>query len=283
MQPALKNKSLVGIVPISGREDKLELPWSDCLQPLGPGVLAIERSIYECAAVGCSSIWVICEDDTAPLIKKRIGDYVLDPIIYDTWKFKRVPNLSKKYIPIFYTPILQKDKNRRDSLGWSVLHGALTAFIVSSKISKWVAPTSYFVSFPYGIYNPRAMKSSRKDLRTGKKVYASFMGKTVRDNLYLPFSFTPQDWLKLKRQLRENSTGGNKSLPLHERWSAKNFTLDKIFKHDTIVIDKEINIQEYYDLDSWNSLRDFYSSELKIRKMSKTMNKPFFIKRKEDR
>ena len=283
MQPALKNKSLVGIIPISGRPDKLELPWNDCLQPLGPGVLAIERSIYECAAVGCSSIWVICGDDTAPLIKKRIGDYVLDPIIYDTWKFKRVPNLSKKYIPIFYTPILQKDKNRRDSLGWSVLHGALTAFIVSSKISKWVSPTSYFVSFPYGIYNPRTMKSSRKELRAGKKIYASFAGKTVRDNLYLPFSFTPQDWLKLKRQLRGNNTGGNKNLPLHERWSAKNFTLDKIFKHDTIVIDKEINIQEYYNLDSWDSLKDFYSSELKIRKMSKTMNRPFFIKRKEDR
>ena len=277
MEPAPKSKILAGIVPLSGREDKLGLPWPDYLQPLGHEVLAIERSVYECAAVGCSSIWIICNDDVAPLVKKRIGDYVMDPIIYDSWKFKKVPNLSKKYIPIFYTPVLQKDRNRRDTLGWSVLHGALTSFLVSNKISKWTCPTSYFVSFPFGIYRQKIMKQQRTAIRSGKRVYGSYEGKTVRDGLYLPFSFTPDDWKELKWQLNQNNSGGSKSLSLEERWSAKNFTLDKIFKHDKITIDKKVEIEQYYDIDSWDSLREYYSSSLNITKMSDTMCKPFFI------
>ena len=201
----------------------------------------------------------------------------MNPNIYDDWDFKRLPHLSKEYIPVFYSPVLQKDRNRKDTLGWSVLHGALTSFIVSKKISKWVAPTSYYVSFPYGIYHPKTLKSVRADIRAGKRVYGSFEGKTVRDNLYLPFSFTPEDWLEFRRGINEKNTGGNKEIPLAERWSAKNFTLDKIFNHDKITVDKKFEIQEYYNLDSWEELRRFYRSDLKLRKMPKTMNKPYHV------
>lgn len=282
MEESLKGRNLAGIIPITGREDKLNLPWSDCLQPLCDGVLAIERSVYECATIGCDSIWIICNDDTAPLIKKRLGDYVVNPEIYESWHFKRMPDLRIEYIPIYYVPVLQKDRNRKDTLGWSILHGALTAYIVHSKISKWVVPSSYFVSFPYGIYNMKSLKSVRGEIRAGNRIYGEFEGKTARDNMYLPFSFTPEDWLEFRRQLNENNTGGDKSLPIEERWSAKHFTLDKIFKHDTIDIDKKVEIKDFYTLDSWDELKEFYKSNIRIHKMSKNMNKPHFI-RKEDR
>lgn len=271
----------VGIIPLAGREDVLGLPLPDYMQPVGDGITALERSVYECAHVGCKTIWVICNDDTLPIVKKRLGDYVMDPIIYDSWHFKRIPNASKEYIPIFYTPVLQKDRNRKDTLGWSILHGALTAFIVSKKISRWVAPSSYFVSFPFGVGHPKQLKQARTDIRSGKKVYASFEGKTVRDGLYLPFNFTPEDWLLFRRQINENNTGGNKNIPLEERWSAKNFTLDKIFYHDKIDIDKKVEVQQYYSLDSWEELKEFYRSDLTIRKMTNTMNKPFFLRKDE--
>ena len=125
------------------------------------------------------------------------------------------------------------------------------------------------------------MKIERAQIRSGKRVYGEFAGKTVRDGLYLPFSFTPEDWLLFRRQLNENNTGGDKRLPLEERWSAKNFTLDKIFKHDNIDIDKTVNMKHYYSLDSWDSLRDYYRSDLVIRKMTKTMSKPFFLRKEE--
>ena len=281
MDSTLNSNNLAGIIPLSGRKDHLGLPFPDYLQPLGEGITAIERAVYECAYAGCKTIWIICNDDTSPIIRNLLGDYVMDPIIYDSWNFKRVPNLSKEYIPIFYTPVLQKDRNRRDTVGFSALHGALTAFIVSKKISKWVAPSSYFVSFPYGINHPKEMKAERAQIRAGKRVYGEYAGKTVRDGLYLPFSFTPEDWLLFRRQLNKNNTGGDKRLPLEERWSAKNFTLDKIFKHDNIDIDKTVNIKHYYSLDSWDSLRDYYRSDLVIRKMTKTMSKPFFLRKEE--
>ena len=278
MEEPLKGRNLVGIIPVSGRKDKLNLPWPDCLQPISDGVLAIERSVHECAQVGCDSIWIVCNDDTAPLIKTRLGDYVADPSIYESWRYKRNPDGQINYIPIFYTPVLQKHRNRTDALGWSVLHGALTAYIVHSKISKWVVPSCYYVSFPYGIYSVKSMNKARGEIRAGKKIYGECKGKTVRDGLYLPFSFTPEDWLLFRRQLNENNTGGDKNLPIHERWSAKNFTLDKIFKHDNISIDKKITIGNYHALDSWDELRDFYKSDTKIHKMSKNMNKPHRMK-----
>ena len=282
MDTALKGRNLAGIVPIAGRQDLLGLPWPDCLHPLAKDMLAIERAVYECALVNCDSIWVICNDDTAPLIKKRLGDYVINPNIYDNWDFKRHPDSCKEYIPIFYTPILQKHRKRVDTVGWSVLHGALTSFIVSKKISKWTVPTSYYVSFPYGIYDPSALKKVRSAIRGSERVYASYNGKTVRDGLYLPFSFTPECWLHFRRQLNETNTGGDKNLPLEERWSAKNFSLDKIFKHDKIDIDKKVELEFYHNLDSWESLREFYISNKKLKKMPPSMAKPFFI-RKEDR
>ena len=281
MKQAPAGHNLAGIIPISGRDSKLKLPWPDCMQPLQEDLLSIERSVYECATMNCDTIWIICSDSTAPIIKDRLGDYVVNPNIYDDWNFKKHPNSSKKYIPIFYTPVLRRHINRIDSLGWSVLHGALTAFIVSKKISKWVVPTSYYVSFPYGVYDPLSLKKYRSEIKAGQKVYATFKEKSVREGLYLPFSFTPDCWLSIRRQLNESNTGGDRNLPIKERWSAKNFTLDKIFKHDNIVVDKKVNLEFYYDLDSWDNLSTFYQSGEKLKKFPSSMIKPYFLRKEE--
>ena len=254
---------------------------ADYLLPLGEGINCLQRSILECSYVGCSSIWIICNDDTAPIIKKTIGDYVLDPVIYESWKYKKIPDLSKKYIPIFYSPVLQKDRNRRDSLGWSILHGALTSFIVSRKVSKWSTPKNYFVSFPYGIVDPRKIREVRAKIRAGKSVYGSFQGKTVREGMYLPFSFTPDEWLLFRRQINESNTGGDKRLPLAERWSARNFTLDKIFFHDNIDVSEKIEFDKYYTTATWEEYQEYFISDLNIRKIPSGMSKPFFIRKEQ--
>ena len=164
--PDKRRVNLSGIIPISGRDNMLGMPWPDCLQYLAPEIPAVLKSVYECALVGCSTIWVVCNDHCLPTVREVLGDYVLDPQIYDSWNFKKIPHLSKEYIPIFYTPVPQKDRFRRDSLGWSVLQGSLTSFLVSNKISKWTRPTGYFVSFPYGLYDPFCLKAHRAmDLR----------------------------------------------------------------------------------------------------------------------
>ena len=278
MEPAPHGRNLVGVIPLSGWKNVFDLPWPDYLQPLREGYLAVERSVYECAYAGCDSIWIVCGDDVAPIVKKRIGDYVMSPRYFEEKDFVKRRDYHEKWIPIYYTPILQKDMDRRDSLGWSVLHGALTAFIVSDKMSKWVRPTKYYISFPYGIYHPGIVRDHRSSIRGPESFFLSYNGNTVRDNLYLGFTFFPSDWPKFKWNIKDQCTGGDPTIPAHERWSGRNFTLDKIFNLDIIAVDKKIEVDEYYNLETWESLQKYYSSKIKIPRPTRQFMKPYFFK-----
>lgn len=282
MNSAPKGRNVVGIIPLSGWDNSFNFPWPDYLQPLKEGVLSIERSVYECAYAGCDSIWIVCNDDVAPLVKMRIGDYVMSPRFFKEIKFVKRPDYHHKWIPIYYTPINQKDRNRRDSLGWSILHGALTAFQVADKVSRWVLPSKFYVSFPFGIYNPSLVEKYKSKIRGPESFFLSFRGETVRDGKYLGFTFLPEDWPKFKWQIKNNCTGGNKSLPLQERWSGKTFTLDKIFNHDTIQIENQIEVSNYWDLETWESLQQFYASGQKMPSPSAQFMKPYFIKKENN-
>lgn len=279
MESSTRGRNLAGIVPLSGWKDTFDFPWPDYMQPLREGLLAVERSIYECAYAGCDSIWVVCDDNFAPLVKTRVGDYVMSPRFFEEKDFVKRKDYHEKWIPIYYTPISQKDRDRRDSIGWSVLHGALTSFIISDKMSKWVRPTKYFVSFPYGIYNPDVVRSHRDSIRGPKSFYLSNNQDTVRDNKFLAFTFFPEDWPQFKWHIKNQCTGGDKSLPIEQRWSSQNFTLDKIFNLDRIEVHKKIEVQDYYDLTSWESLSDFYRSGVKIPRPSRKFMKPYIFKK----
>ena len=279
MESTTRGRNLAGVVPLSGWKNVFDFPWPDYMQPLREGFLAVERSIYECAYAGCDSIWVVCDDSFAPLVKTRIGDYVMSPRFFEEKDFVKRKDYHEKWIPIYYTPISQKDRDRRDSLGWSVLHGALTSFIISDKMSQWVRPTKYFVSFPYGIYNPDVVRNHRDSIRGPKSFYLSNNEETVRDNKYLAFTFFPEDWPQFKWHIKDQCTGGDKSLPIQQRWSSQNFTLDKIFNLDKIEIHKKVEVRDYYDLRCWESLMDFYRSGIKIPRPSRKFMKPYIFKK----
>jgi hypothetical protein len=256
-----RKTNLVGVIPAAGRQKQLGYLWPDSCQPLKENHLAIERSVLECAYAGCKSIWIVCNDDVAPLIKMKIGDAILDPYCYNNRKYFKYFEDNKKYIPIFYSPIHPKDRDRRDSLGWSVLHGALAAFYVSRNISSWLAPHKYYVSFPYGIYDPRILQNKKSLLSSNNSLYLSYKGKTVRENMYLGFTFSPEDWKQIHYDLKNNCSGGDRNLSFEKRWSSRHFKLDEIFKNDRIVIGVEKEVDWYYDLDSWSNLVLFYKSE----------------------
>ena len=269
MKKPPKGRTMAGVIPLSGAASVYGMPWPDYLQPINQDYTAIERSVYECAIAGCDSIWIVCNDDVAPLVKERVGDYVLDPAIFERWAFIKNQQDHKKNVPVFFVPIHQKDRDRRDSLGWSVLHGALTAFLVSSRISSWFVPNKYFVSFPQAAYDPMILKGNREIIRGRHNFYLSCGGKTVKDNEYLAFTFSPENWLLYKRAVKNNCSGGSRNLPAHERWSSRHFTLDKIFNHDKIVIDNSLEVESYYNLDSWEGLLEYYRSTTRISRPSK--------------
>ena len=156
--PALtiKNKThvnLAGIIPVAGQPLDFNFPWHDSLMPIGHNYLAVEKAVFDCVVAGCNTIWLVCPKDMQPLIRYRLGDWVVDPVRYD--KGHTFGSRPKVYeVPIYYTPMHPKDTGRRDCLAWSIITGAQYAWHVSKKISRFAHPDKYFVSFPYGMFSP---------------------------------------------------------------------------------------------------------------------------------
>ena len=269
----LLKRHLAGIVPVSGREDKFGFEWPDCMMPIAENYTCIERSILECAYAGCKTIWVICNDDVSPVVKHRLGEYVYDPVWYS--RKDRFPKDSRKIIPIFYVPIHTKDINKRDCLAWSIVYGALTAFKIGASLSQWVAPHRYYVSFPYGIYDPAVIREHRGNIVKGETVGVSHQGQTVLDDKYMGFSFGKQEWKEFRKVIRSGSgmwSSDNlregkypaKLLPIEERYSARHFTLDKVLECVNIV--NTVEIDNYHSLDTWQNYTEYLSSKNQLEK-----------------
>ena len=285
-------KHLAGIIPVAGQPLDFSFPWHDCMQPIGPDYLAIERAVFECAYVGCDTIWVVCHDDMQPLIKDRLGDFAEDPV-YINRKFDS-GNVAdnRKQIPIHFVPIHPRDRDRRDCLAWSVLYGANTSHYISKNISKWTIPDKFYTAFPYGLYDFKFLRDHRKTIRKDNNFFIQSNGRTVRDGEYLGFSFGPEEFKKTRRHLRQESTGAYKpnpegglpteKLPLEERFSARFFSLDKVFE----VLDNSdaevVDIKDYYNIDSWEGLRSYLGSGHRIYRQDSLLEGKEFNKIGED-
>jgi hypothetical protein len=270
----MRVKHLAGIIPVAGQPLDFNFPWHDCLQPIGKNYLAVERSVLECAFAGCDTIWIVCHDDMQPLIKSRLGDYVQDPVYifreHDPGNIKE----NHRRIPVYYVPIHPKDRDKRDCLAWSVLHGANTSYRVAIALSKWVVPSRYYVSFPYGIYNPSALRERRDQIASSQPFFVSCDNKTVRDGEYLGFAFGEEEYKIYRDHLKKTSTGAYKpaepgeypseKLPLEERYSARFFSLDKVFGIGDTSGANVACVHDYHNIDSWEGLRDYLGSDHRI-------------------
>ena len=253
---------LAGIVPVSGLVDDFGYPWHASLNPIGQNYLGIERAIVECAWAGCETIWVVCDDDTQPLIKHRLGDYVVDPVSIMKSKFGNYSDNHKRLIPIFYSPIHPKDRDRRDSVAWAAMHGMLSAFITSSKISKWVSPSRYFVSFPYGVYDPEAVYEHRLDISSKSKVVLQFENRSsITDNVYLSFTASPEDYKNCVWHAKNSCSGNDKSLPLVERWSSRSIDIKTMMSGYIQENVKKVDVDWYFSIDNWNNYSYYLSSK----------------------
>ena len=263
----LRKRHVAGIIPVAGREDRLGLPWPDCMQPIGDNYIAIERAVLECAFAGCKTIWIVCNDDISPIVKNRVGEYVYDPVYH--YRKDPFPSESRRVIPIFYVPIHPKDINKRDCLSWSILHGAITAFKVGKTLSGWVAPYRYYVAFPQGIYDPALLRPHRDAIRKEDTLALSHNGQTAKDNCYLGFTFGKEEWLEMRRVIRSGTgafTSNNmkdglyprEKLPLEKRYSARHFMLDKVL--EPVIIDNIVQLDDYHTIDSWESYVEYMAS-----------------------
>jgi len=264
---------LAGIIPVGAQPLNFQMPWDDCLMPVAPNYTAIERAVYECACAGCETIWIVLHKEAQALIRHRLGDWIEDP----AWTYFSRKNYdynasgSRKEIPIYYVPIHPKDRDKRDCLPWSVIYGASRAYHISKKISQWVVPDKYYVAFPYGVYScNKIRKEYRQLISSQERFFVRWNGKTVADGEYLGFTFDAEDFVRFRRTIREGTgtkvPGGNYEdgfniLPPEQRWSARHFTLDKVFG-SAIVDGANIGPMEwYYNIGNWDGYCDYLGSK----------------------
>ena len=91
---------LAGIIPIANIDSSHKLRTPEILLPIGDGFTAIQKSVFECALAGCNTIWIIANDDLAPIVRKIIGEWTYDPVYYNT--NTKYSSEQRKEITIYY-------------------------------------------------------------------------------------------------------------------------------------------------------------------------------------
>lgn len=258
--------NLTGIVPVAGLPLDFGMDWHDCLTPIAPNYTMVEHAIYECAWAGCETIWVVCHYDMEPLIRYRIGDYVQDPV-YANRTLEKYPSEHQKRIPIYYVPIHPKDRDRRDCLGWSVIYGALVSLKVHSKISRWTIPDKYYVSFPYGIFDPKELRPFRSKISSSQNFFVGKISDLKNLNYHTSFTFGKEEFVQFRREVRKgtgqfkNSEGiPTEKLPIEERYSARFFDIKDIFSSLEVSEENIMTPSFFYNVSSWKEYVQYLSS-----------------------
>ena len=276
---------LSGIIPIAGLTTDFKLQTPAALTPIEPGFTAIQKSVFECALAGCNTIWIVANQDMAPVIRKVVGEWTHDPVYYDRMKYRQGSD-NRREIPIYYVPIDLKDQGRRDSYGWSILNGVYASWRIANHISKWIVPNKYYISFPMSTYNIYQIRKNRQLISNREaNFFLQHNNKTVLYGVPLGFTMRGEDYINCRRHVNNkttkefyNTAEGEKypsrKLPLEERWSAKNFDLSEVFAKMTIDNSNVFELEWYYDISKWQQYREFLGSDKTIKKPHDVLTKP---------
>ena len=256
-------RHLAGIVPIAGRPLGFNMPWPDAMMPIAPDYLAVEKAAWECVMAGCSSVWIVGYMGTIPLLRKRIGDVLLKS--GDAKLAKRSWASDDSTVNVYYIPIHPKDREKKDSLGWSVLYGANRAYCLCKMISRWVIPEKFFCSFPYGITDDEFLKNNRKEITSNKQIIFSHNGKTVKDGLYLNFTFNAEDFKKARDVVKYyalETWEGDGNIPISHRRKTLDLKIEQIFKNLDIENATVLECPWYHEIGSWDDYSKFIGTNI---------------------
>jgi hypothetical protein len=274
---------MAGIIPVAGLETDFNQQLPEVMMPINAGFTAIQKSVYECALVGCQTIWIVANNDLAPIIRKTIGEWTYDPVYYST--MAKFPADSRREIPIYYVPVHPKDRDKRDSYGWSALYGAYSAWLVAAKISKWVLPEKFYVSFPLSVYDLSFLRTERLDIAArDKNFFLSYKGKTVKQDTPIAFTFNGDDFKACRNYINQTTsreylprlpsqTFPTQRLPFEERWSARHYPLSKIFKKLSEKNKIQKDVDWYYDISKWDQYCLYLGSKNLIEKPYEPLTK----------
>lgn len=276
MSQSINYKYLAGIVPVTGQSFDFKTVIHHSLSLVAEDYTAIERAVIECAWAGCRTIWLCVDSDVEPIIRKRIGDYVEDPVY--TWRkygwgpdpkadITNRPTDFKKYIPVYYIPTLSKERGKIDSYGWGLITAARAAISVGSQIGEMLQPTRFYAAFPYGVYDPGLVRAHRRQVAEGPFAF-QHEGETFKDGKHIGFTLEPSDIKTIAADVRKRTTkqtilkeelkpGENLldkevvRLYESEAYSASRYSLAEVV--DSVSIKKYTiaDIEDYKDIRTW--------------------------------
>ena len=89
--------------------------------------------------------------------------------------------------------------------------------------------------------------------------------RCVRDGEYLGFTFDGEDFIRIRRKLKEKATnmyirGTKEKIPLEKRYSARHFTIEEVFSDADLYGAKLLKTPWYYDISSWEGYSIFLGS-----------------------
>ena len=278
---------VAGIIPIANIITDHDNAMPAVLAPVDNGFCALQKSVYECAMAGCHTIWIVANDDMIPLVRRIVGEWIYDPVYYKR-NFSKFYSEQRKEVPIYYVPIHPKDRDRRDSYGWSIIHGIHSAWRTSYRLSKWLTPEKYYISFPMGLFDVEQVRKFRKEIKHPEKaLFFSFENKTVKDNLPLSFTMTGEDFKLCRRHINQETTREylppspgqqypTERLPLNQRWSARQFPLSQVFS-PLMNSPKNVTKNEvdwFYDTHTWDQYICYLGSDHCIERPFEAFVKP---------
>lgn len=271
---------LAGIIPVHGQPLDYQLAWSPVLTQVAPSFTAIENAVTECLYAGCESIWIVVNEGATPLIRHMLGEVAEDAIYVDRYSDPQYRVKNKKYVPIKYIPTNPMNRDRRDSLSYSVLRGCYVSSKVTAKISKWCIPDRFYVSFPYGIFDYKEIRKYRQKISSKHPFVVKYQDESYKDGLHLSFTMNHGDWKNCKNDVNNKETGyrdlndeeaeRNKwgvpmsKLPSSEQYTARWYTPKEVFA--TVSEEKATycDVSWFHDISSWEGYRNFMRSDKEI-------------------
>lgn len=252
--------------------------------PLHTGMTALERAVMECAAAGCDSIWITVTREHLPLARKVLGDFIYDPLYFFNMRKVKYAADYLRRIPIYYCPMRIKDIGLKDSEAFGIINSALCARKLSTKLSKTLEPEKYYAAFYDGLYQPFVAMANRDYIHEKNNFHYSFNGKTFKDGEPLGFTFDREQLKACHEMVRNEGTRKYRALseyktdhswlellPKDERYSARKFTLDKVFSSVTLTDAYELKLRWFHNINTWEGYRAFISGHTTIRRPKKDL------------
>lgn len=243
---------MAGIVPVFGNELSLAMPWHDSLTPVAPSYLAIERAVVECCLAGCDTIWIMCNDDVRPILKKRIGEVVKDPL----YTYNNPTLADMKLIPVYYIKMDKRADEKQNCLSRSIIYGAESVSTVAGALSKWAKPERFYCSFVNSICLDDDIKNNRKTIKGPDNIYFTNNGRSIAKGDLINFTFNKKHLEIYRSRFLEIINDVTKI-------SHTNLiTVGQIFFPVDNEPHSELELSYQSDISSWDGYRQYMASNL---------------------